>query len=110
MWFYRNKIYDLSLIFTYRLLISPSIFSIMFEKEYEYYIKNQDQLVKEFDNKFIVIMDRQVVGAYKSYTEAYFGALKFGKFGAFFIQYCSQVKAIYNDAFPSQLIIKPQTE
>ncbi|TGD59505.1 hypothetical protein [Flavobacterium humi] len=82
----------------------------MFEKEYEYYIKNQNRLVEEFDNKFIVIMESEVIGAYKSYKEAYFGALKFGKFGTFFIQYCSSAKSIYNTTFPSQIIIKPQAE
>ena len=40
-------------------------------KEFEYYIKNQQELVKQYKGKFIVIKEQSVVGVYDTEIEAY---------------------------------------
>ena len=34
------------------------------EKEFNYYLQHQDELVKEYDGKYIVIKDNAVAGVY----------------------------------------------
>ena len=40
------------------------------EKEFDYYLKHQDELVKKYNGKFIVIKDADVIGAFDSELEA----------------------------------------
>ncbi|GAJ18478.1 unnamed protein product, partial [marine sediment metagenome] len=40
------------------------------EKEFKYYIKNQNKLVKQYNNKCIVIKNKKVIGVYDSVAEA----------------------------------------
>jgi len=36
----------------------------MLEKEFKYYLDNQQDLVKKYNGKFIVIVEDKVIGAY----------------------------------------------
>lgn len=38
--------------------------AIQLEKEFHWYLTNQDELVKSYDGKFIVIKEQQVIGEY----------------------------------------------
>ncbi len=58
----------------------------MLEKEFDYYLKNKQILIKDYLNKFIVIMDERVVGSYASQEEALKEASKNHKLGTFLIQ------------------------
>ena len=40
------------------------------EKEFQYYLDNQNELVKEYNGKVVVIKDQAVIGAYDSDFEA----------------------------------------
>lgn len=42
----------------------------MLGKEYDYFLKNKQEFLKEYLNKFIVIKDEQIVGSYSSQEEA----------------------------------------
>lgn len=63
----------------------------MLETEFQYFLDHQDELVKKYKGKFIVIKDNKVIGAYDTFVDAYFltqtqeqGA----KLGTFLIQEC----------------------
>ena len=43
------------------------------EKEFEYYLAHQAELVAKFDGKFVVIKGNEVLGAYDSEIEAMMG-------------------------------------
>ncbi|MDE0471629.1 MAG: hypothetical protein OXH57_06780 [Ekhidna sp.] len=43
----------------------------MLEKEFQYYLDNQSELVEKYIDKFIVIKDRKVIGVYDSEIKAY---------------------------------------
>lgn len=56
------------------------------EKEFNYFIKNKEDLLKSFLNKFVVIINDKVVGSYDSQEKALREASKQHKAGTFLIQ------------------------
>lgn len=77
----------------------------MLEKEFKYYLDNQDELVKKYNNKFIVIKDNTVIGVYDSHAEAYTQSSQREKLGTFLIQHCLPGKDSHSITFHSQVII-----
>jgi hypothetical protein len=73
----------------------------MLEKEFQYYLDHQDELVKQFNNKFIVIKDGNVIGHYDNKDDAYFETQKEHDLGSFLIQYCSPGNMAYTQNFYS---------
>lgn len=59
------------------------------QKELDYFIAHQDELVRQYDNKVLVIKDQQVIGAYDSHLQAYLEAQKEHTLGTFMIQECA---------------------
>ncbi|MFH0796727.1 MAG: DUF5678 domain-containing protein [Candidatus Omnitrophota bacterium] len=60
------------------------------EKEYGYFLKNKENLLKLFPNKFIVIIDDEVVGNFDSQEKALKKAFKKYTLGTFLIQKVSK--------------------
>lgn len=60
------------------------------EKEYSYFLQNKESLLKSFPNKFIVIIDNEVVGSFDSQEEALKEASQKYKIGTFLIQRVSE--------------------
>ena len=58
------------------------------EKEFEYYLKHQDELVEKYTGKFIVIKDKEVQGVYESEIEAIEESSKVFELGTFLVQHC----------------------
>jgi len=58
------------------------------EKEFEYYLKNQDQLVKDYSGKVLVIKRCTVIGVYDSDQEAIEETTKQHELGTFLVQLC----------------------
>ena len=58
------------------------------QKEFNYYLENQDELVSKYDGKFIVIKDCQVIGSYDSEMEAITETAKEHELGTFLVQKC----------------------
>ena len=77
----------------------------MLEKEFKYYIDNQDILVNQYLNKFIVIKDSKVIGSYDSNIDAYDETIKTEKLGTFLIQHCLPGKESHSQTFHSQVYI-----
>ena len=44
--------------------IGDVLMAIQLEEEFNWYLANQDELVKSYDGKFIVIREQQVIGEY----------------------------------------------
>lgn len=77
----------------------------MLEKEFKYYKDNQEQLVKEYLNKFIVIVGNEVVGNFDDEDKAYFECeAKYG-LGNFFIIKCEPGEESYTTTFHSRVIL-----
>lgn len=75
----------------------------MLEKEFKFYLDNQEKLVREYNGKHIVIKDDAVIGAYDSNSEAYFETIKKHELGTFLIQLCSPGKEGYSQTYHSRV-------
>ncbi len=76
----------------------------MLEKEFNYYVTNQEELVKKYNGKYIVIKDEKIVGDYINEADAYNDAITKYELGTFLIQLCSSGKDNYTQTFHSRVI------
>jgi Family of unknown function (DUF5678) len=74
------------------------------QKEFQYFIDNQEKLVKKYNNKYIVIRDHNVVGSYDDIGAAYAQAKEKFQLGTFLIQHCTAGRQAYTQTFNSRLI------
>lgn len=75
----------------------------MLEKEFEYYRKHQDELVREYSGKYVVIRSEEVVGVYADFDEAVREASKKYDLGTFLVQKCEPGAASYTQTFHSRV-------
>jgi hypothetical protein len=72
------------------------------EKEFKYYIENQGALIKEYNGKFIVIKECEVIGAYDSEIEAIDITMKNHELGTFLVQKVEPGKESYRQMYHSR--------
>ena len=77
----------------------------MLEKEFQFYLDNQKELVEKYSGKFIVIKNNSIIGVYNSHSDAYNNSLKENELGTFLIQHCIEGEQSYTQTFHSQVII-----
>ncbi len=75
----------------------------MLDKEFQYYLDHQEELVKEYDGKYIVIIGEKVVGSYDSELEAYESSKKKYELGTFLIQHVSPGDDNYTQTYHSRV-------
>ena len=73
------------------------------EKEFKYYIENQNKLVKRYNNKCIVIKNKKVIGVYDSVAEAVRETSKKEPLGTFLVQKCTPGKEGYTRTYHSRV-------
>lgn len=76
----------------------------MLETEFKYYRDNQDELVKKYNHRFIVIIGVNVVGDYGSFEEALAAAAAEHEVGTFLIQECTEGDSAYTQTFHSRAV------
>lgn len=74
------------------------------EKEFKYYLENQESLLMLYDGKYVVIVGEEVVAAYDSIQEAYYESIKKYEPGTFLIQKCTEGKEAYTQSFTSRVV------
>ena len=74
------------------------------EKEFKYYIKNQNRLVKKYNGEVIVIKNEKVIGVYDSEAEAVKETSKKETLGTFLVQKCTPGKESYTRTYHSRVI------
>jgi hypothetical protein len=79
--------------YSMRYTTAPHLYSnfrevLMFEKEFQYFLDHQDELVRDYDGKILVLRGEQVVGVYESKLDAYSASIKKYERGTFMIQQC----------------------
>lgn len=79
----------------------------MLNKNLEYFIQNQDALVKQHKDKFLVIKDCQIVGVYDTALQAYLQSKEQHKPGTFTIQPCSPGPDAYTIDVATSLGVAP---
>jgi len=69
------------------------------EKEFDFFLEHQAELVKEYNGKYIVIKDQKILGAYDDQLEAVEETLKVHALGTFIVQLCTPGSEAYSLTF-----------
>ena len=75
----------------------------MLDKEFQYYLDNQNDLVKKYNGRYIVIVDEKVDGDYNDYSQALSCSLQKYDMGTFLVQKCSPGNKDYTLTFHSRV-------
>ena len=73
------------------------------EKDFEYYLEHQDELVKKYNGKFIVIKNQKVIGVYEDLAQAVEKESKKNELGTFLVQKCTPGNQDYTQTFHSRV-------
>jgi hypothetical protein len=76
----------------------------MLEKEFKYFLDHQEELVKKYNGRFIVIIGEKVTGDFASEAEAYIETVKTQTPGTFLIQQCLPGQTAYKQTFHSRVM------
>ncbi len=74
------------------------------EKEFKYYLEHQDELVKKYNGKFIVIKDCKVIGVFDSELEAVEKTAEKHELGTFLVQKCERGTESYTQTYHSRVL------
>ena len=72
------------------------------KNDFQYYLDHQDELVKKYNGKVVVIKNQQVLGAYDSDIQAIQETCKQHELGTFLVQKCNPGKEAYTQTFHSR--------
>ena len=67
----------------------------MLDKEFNYYLSHQNELLAQYNGKYLVIVGDGVVGAYDDRADAYYSSLEKYEPGTFMIQLCTPGDGAY---------------
>ncbi len=73
-------------------------------KQFKFYLENQDTFVKQYDGKVIVLKNEKVLGAYESELDAVKETGKRYELGTFLVQRVSKGDEAYTVTFYSRVI------
>ncbi|MBO6572123.1 MAG: hypothetical protein JJ958_06710 [Balneola sp.] len=76
----------------------------MLEKEFQYYLDNQEDLVKKYQGKYLVIIGEEIEAVYDTEEEAYFKSTEKYDEGTFLIQLCESGDEAYTQSFHSNVV------
>ena len=75
------------------------------EKEFQYYLEHQDELVLKYNNKFLLIKEESILGVYDSKQDAYDFVSQKNELGNVLIQQCSSGNTGTTQTFHSRAIV-----
>ncbi len=73
------------------------------EKEFKYYLDHQEELVKKYNGKILVIKNCNIIGFYDSEVEAIRETSKHHEVGTFLVQKCDPGEDSYSMTFHSRV-------
>ena len=74
------------------------------EKEFQYYLEHQDELVAKYNGRVVVIKGEEVVGAYDDELEAVNETRKTHPLGTFLVQRCTPGEEAYTVKYHSRVV------
>lgn len=75
----------------------------MLDAEFKYFLEHHEELVKKYENKYVVIKGDQVLGAYDAQIDAYNESKKKHELGTFLIQLVTPGKEAYSHTYHSRV-------
>jgi hypothetical protein len=73
------------------------------DKEFFWFIENQDELVKKYNGRQLVIIGEEVVDDYETFEDAYFRSVEKYELGTFLIQECIPGEEAYTTTIYSRM-------
>ena len=73
------------------------------EREFEYYLAHQDELVKQYNGRFIVVKNCKVIGDYDDQATAVSEAQKDNELGTFLVQKVEPGDETHTQTFHSRV-------
>ena len=75
------------------------------EKEFEYYLAHQAELVEKYRDKYVAIKGGKVLGAYDNELAAVAETQKTEELGTFLVQLVTEGRDAYTQTFHSRVVI-----
>ena len=75
------------------------------EREFKYFLDHQEELVKKFPGKFVVIKNGAVIGTFDTEIQAIKDASKTHQLGTFLVQKCEPGTEAYTQTFHSRVVV-----
>ena len=85
------------------MLIAPM--SNPLEKEFQFFLDHQDDLVKKYNGRFVVIKSGKVIGDYAEEVDAIRETAKDHELGTFLVQKCEPGRESYTQTFHSRVAV-----
>lgn len=80
--------------------------NIALKKEFDFFIKNIDELIEKYESKYVVIKGEKVLGAYETIEEAILVTKRTEKMGEFLVKQCNPDKNSYSQIFQTRAMFK----
>jgi hypothetical protein len=80
------------------------VMSSPLEREFDYFLANQEELVRQYRGKFVVIKDQKVIGVYDSELEAIEETSKAHELGTFLVQPAEPGSESYTQVYHSRVV------
>ena len=77
---------------------------MLLDKEFEFYVNNQAELVDKYNGRFLVIHNKKVFGDYATLREAYKAGAKKYPLGTFMVHKCGPGKENYTFSIGPQIV------
>ena len=74
------------------------------KKEFEYYLAHQDDFVRQYDGKVIVLKDAKVLGVYDDVVSAVTATQREHAIGTFLVQKVAAGSASTSQTYPSRVV------
>lgn len=78
----------------------------MLETEFQFYKEHQNELLKQYEGKHLLIVGQSVVGAFDNDLEAYLAGKKDYGAGGFLVQHCTPGEESYKKRFHARVVFK----
>jgi hypothetical protein len=76
------------------------------EKEFDYYLQHQKELVRKYNGKILVIKGQTVIGVFDSELEAVQKTSETHELGTFLVQKCEPGKESYTQTYHSRVAFR----
>lgn len=76
----------------------------MKDKNYDFFVKNFEDLYQKYKDKFIVIKEEVVIGVYDTFDDAYNSSIKVAELGTFLIQQCSKAENTVGNFYSNNVV------
>jgi hypothetical protein len=77
----------------------------MLEREFQYYLDHQKELLNQYEGRFLVVVGEKVVGNYTNHEDALLESAGKYPMGTFLIQKCTQGREDYSVTFHSRVAL-----